>query len=562
MKFSDLANNDDYLGLPEIERSKVVEHLAKGDNDFKGLPEAEQIKVLNHVVGLKAKTATQAAPAQTAQPQEDEPGMVTQLGKGALAGAADIGNTLINASTYVPRKIAGLASSAMGKDNEIEAANNEREASLEGFNQENKNSIPFQVGRFGTNLAGTAAVGPVVGGTLKLASQTPKALALAESIASSGTKGTLVNKVAGGATAGAGSTLLIDPKSVPEGAGVGAAIPIAGKGLGIAGNRVAEAVGELGTHTGGESIKTAARSGAQGGKNAKSFVDNMRGNVPIEDVLADAKSNLQVMQQAKSAEYRNGIQQVSKDKTVLDFNGIDKALQDASQIGSYKGQNINKKAGDALKDIKEAIDDWKKLDPKEFHTPEGLDALKKKISGIQESIPFEEKTARTAAGKVYNSIKSEISTQAPEYAKVMKNYSEAADQIQEIEKALSLGNKASADTAMRKLQSLTRNNANTNYGNRLKLAKDLEAQGGKEIMPALSGQALNSVAPRGLGKVVAGATGLASVTNPALLAALAVQSPRLAGEAAYKIGQGSRGISNAIRNTTPAGAIAAAINRD
>ena len=35
--------------------------------------------------------------------------------------------------------------------------------------------------------------------------------------------------------------------------------------------------------------------------------------------------------------------------------------------------------------------------------------------------------------------------------------------IKEIEKALSLNNRASADTAMRKLQSLTRNNVYTNY---------------------------------------------------------------------------------------------------
>jgi hypothetical protein len=194
-----------------------------------------------------------------------------------------------------------------------------------------------------------------------------------------------------------------------------------------------------------------------------------------------------------------------------------------------------------------------------------LDALKRQIGGIQESIPFEEKTARKVAGEVYNSIKSEISKQAPDYADTMKGYSQASEQIAEIEKALSLGNKASADTAMRKLQSLTRNNVNTNYGNRLDMAKALEQQGGQEIMPALAGQSLSSIAPRGLGGAVAGATGVgaAATLNPALLAALAMQSPRLMGEAALKTGQGARFVQKGAKKITPSiAAMAAALNRE
>jgi len=193
------------------------------------------------------------------------------------------------------------------------------------------------------------------------------------------------------------------------------------------------------------------------------------------------------------------------------------------------------------------VDEWKTLDPAQFHTPEGLDALKQKLGGILEGIPFEEKTARTAANKVYNATKSEIEAQAPTYAKVMKGYQAASDQISEIERALSLGKKASNDTAMRKLQSLMRNNVQTNYGNRLTLANALEDKGGVDLLPSLAGQALSSVTPRSLsGQIGAGATMFNAMSNPLSLAALPLQSPRLVGSLAYGAGRLTGGTGNAL----------------
>jgi hypothetical protein len=94
---------------------------------------------------------------------------------------------------------------------------------------------------------------------------------------------------------------------------------------------------------------------------------------------------------------------------------------------------------------------------------------------------------------------------------------------------------------MRKLQSLMRNNVSTNYGQRVKLAQELEQQGGNQIMPALAGQALNDLAPRGLARIGGGLAAGGAVINPATLAALPFASPRLVGEAAYYAGQTSKG---------------------
>ena len=299
---------------------------------------------------------------------------------------------------------------------------------------------------------------------------------------------------------------------------------------------------------GEEALTQAYKAGQTGGERGTTFVENMRGNAPITDVLDAAKSDLSEMGRQKQAEYRANMASVKADKTVMDVQPISDAIDNAIASNSFKGVSKDDKATNALKEVKAEVDDWQRRNPAEYHTPEGLDALKQRVGSILETIPFEQRNARRVVGDVYNSLKGEIVKQAPEYSKTMKAYSEASDQIKEIERALSLGDKASIDTAMRKLQSLMRNNAQTNYGYRTQLAQQLEQAGGREIMPALAGQALNQWTPRGIQRATAGLGGLAAYTAggiPLAATEAALSSPRLMGEVAYKGGQLSRGLRKA-----------------
>jgi hypothetical protein len=125
----------------------------------------------------------------------------------------------------------------------------------------------------------------------------------------------------------------------------------------------------------------------------------------------------------------------------------------------------------------------------------------------------------------------------------MKGYSEGQDLIKEITRSLNLGDKASVATGLNKLQSLMRNNVNTNYGYRQELANKLMEKGGADLMPAIAGQALSAKTPRGLvgqGLDVSALLGTALTGGahiPATLATMATTSPRLMGETAYKLGQ-------------------------
>lgn len=296
------------------------------------------------------------------------------------------------------------------------------------------------------------------------------------------------------------------------------------------------------TGTSPETIAGAARAGAAGDK---TFQQNLRGTAEMTDVLDNAKYNLNLMRQSKNNAYRSGMIDIKNDATELNFKDVDKALDRLKASATFKGEIVNPTAYKLYEDLSNTVKDWKALPANEYHTPEGFDALKQRMGDAIESVEIGSK-ARTMGNNVYNSVKQTINSQAPTYANVMRDYADASDQIRQIEQTLSLGHKSSVDTALRKLQSLTRNNVSTNYGQRMTLAQELESQpGARPFISALHGQALSSPTARGMAGTLEGATGvLGAVTNPAALAVLPFQTPRLVGEGLYYGGRAGQGLKN------------------
>lgn len=524
-------------------------------------PEQAHSMMDAHFSGGSAPKAPAPAP-QTSLLDDIKQG-AGNLVAGGIRGAGSIGATLLAPFDAGARAMNDGKPVSIGG---VEILGMDRRAGMdEGLRTmgADTNSLAFKGGKLAGEIAGTAGVGgalangtrvaAAVGGKAIPAAVEPLLNAIASSgmstggVAAQGGKAVaknLLTRAAGGAITGGASAGLVDPNQAGAGAVIGGALPpslmAVGKGGALIGkgvSKLAKNVLGMTTGVGAEPISQAFKAGKTGNQ---AFLDNIRSDVPLTDVLDQAKAGLQAMNAAKAAEYRSGMIPIKGDQSVLSLGGISKAVDDAAAITTFKGQVKNKAANKVAEEMRAVVDEWKALDPAQFHTPEGLDALKQKLGGILEGIPFEEKTARTAASKVYNATKAEIEAQAPTYAKVMKGYQAASEQISEIERALSLGKKASNDTAMRKLQSLMRNNVQTNYGNRLNLANALEDQGGVDLLPSLAGQALSSVTPRSLsGQMGSGATALGAMmtSNPWLLAGLPLQSPRLVGSLAYGAGK-------------------------
>lgn len=307
----------------------------------------------------------------------------------------------------------------------------------------------------------------------------------------------------------------------------------------------------LTTGTGIRAVEEAAKAGYEGGKKGQAFVSQMRGKEPASAVVNEAEQAVDVLRRQRQADYRAGMAGVSQDATVLDMAPIRAAFDQIRQMGRYAGrsgtgpaQTLNEPAVAAVAKLDEIISNWEKLDPAEFHTPEGLDALKKKIynqsKGYQPGTP-----ERLVADQMYNAVRQLVAKQAPEYMRVMGDYEQASDLLRELEKSLSLSDKASVDTTLRKLQSILRNNANTNYGQRAALGEELVGAGAETLFPRLSGQAMSSVLPRGLSGQLSGVGALGNVLQnfpgaflePTSLAAIGLTSPRAVGETAYTAGR-------------------------
>jgi len=185
-------------------------------------------------------------------------------------------------------------------------------------------------------------------------------------------------------------------------------------------------------------------------------------------------------------------------------------------------------------EIGNVIADWKAANPKP--TPMDYDALKQRIGSIDASNP----AAEAVRTQVYNSIQKQLAIHTPQYAKAMQGYADASDNLMQLRKTFSLGKNVSTDTASRKILSILRDNVNTNFGQRAALGRQI-AESNPDFFPAIAGQTMRSIEPRGLSRVVAGEGLLHLLGNPAGLpgaaAYLAASSPRLVGETAYKAGQ-------------------------
>jgi len=457
------------------------------------------------------------------------------LAAGAVRGAGSLGATLL-----VPWDIAKDA--AAGKGVTLESNRARRQAMTDALQSmgADPESLAFKGGKIVAEIAGTAAVPGVLAGGAKVAGASP---AVVNALRTAGMSGpNLATRAAAGAATGATAAGMVNPEDAGIGAAFGAALPVAGalaKGAVAAGRNIAGAT----TGVGDEALRTAYASGKAGGAQAQSLRENMRGSASMLDVLDDAKANLADIRAARSAAYKQNMAAVKAVQKPLDMAPIDKALNDSLKRFTFKGLPKDPEVFRALKSTAQIVDDWKKLPPSEYHTPEGIDALKQQITALRNRLPIEDRASRAAIDNVVNTVKRQIESEAPEYAKAMKDYHQASELIDEISRSLSLNDRASADTAMRKLQSVMRNNVNTNYGARANAMQALEDQGGRNITSALAGQALNDWMPRGIQRATGAglSLGAGSIGGlPAAAGAAAMSSPRLMGEAAYLTGTGAR----------------------
>ena len=299
------------------------------------------------------------------------------------------------------------------------------------------------------------------------------------------------------------------------------------------------------TGAGRESIEQAYNAGRVGGEVDQGFVDNMRGNEDPTAVVDDAVAALRERKQTKQNDFVSGRDALELEQVPIDFDAVAASVGDWSQKFFFEGTSeLSKNGQQKLASIQDIIAEWQKSPA--LHNAKGLDMLKRRIDGEYPD-GINPGDSAVVVAQARDLIKKNILEMVPGYNAVMKPYEQATRLEREMQKALSLGNNAAADTALRKLQSTMRNNVNANFGARLKLVEQLDEASGYFLMPRIAGQSLNSVTPRGLNIGTAGGTGIYGLTtNPAALAALPMFSPRVMGEASRGLGQFRGAIDNVV----------------
>lgn len=352
-------------------------------------------------------------------------------------------------------------------------------------------------------------------------------------------KGVIPVSVAGGLEGGIHGGFTNGLEGAAFGALTGVGVPLVLKGVGTgikyAGKGAKNLLG-LYTGTSTDSVQQAYNAGKRG---SQEFLNNMRGKEKIENVLDDVNQGVKQLKKQAQSQYNAVKPEVFGDKTTLDPTPIKQAFNEVKDSLLEGGQKFEtggttdrtlRKVGRAVKEF---------LLDKTNHNAVGFDAFKQRMGDVLQDTPYEASNARRVVGGVYNATKDSIGKQAPKYYEMTSKYSDAMDDIADLQKAFSLKNAKSTnvDTALRKIQSVMRNNVNTNYGNRLGLLNKL--YNAEQIKDKIAGQFMKDVLPKGIQKL--SATGLGGIGlylhSPTALGLAAASSPRLVGEATYKAGQ-------------------------
>lgn len=299
----------------------------------------------------------------------------------------------------------------------------------------------------------------------------------------------------------------------------------------------------IGTTTGQGMIPV--EKGLEGGQ---AFIDQMRGKARESEPVEMARDSLHEIAESRRFDYQSRLTGLKGSTLKLPMGDV-KALSD--QLLKNFNVSVNNKGGlnfkysklrthpgamEEVKNVHSAVEDWNK---KGSLTLVELDDLKQTISGAYTSSSM----SRSMVKALEKAVDRKIKQVAPEYAEMTTEYKKSTDLIKEMERALSLGERSAADTALRKLMVAVKEDKNF----RRDLIAQLDKHGGTDVMGSAAGAAMQPWTSRSLGAsttaISSGAAAIAS--NPWYAGLLALASPRIAGEASVLFGRIGRGAKKA-----------------
>ena len=276
----------------------------------------------------------------------------------------------------------------------------------------------------------------------------------------------------------------------------------------------------------------------------KSLENAMRGGVEGRDILETSRDALSEIKKQRSAGYKQAWEKIENtttpiwDKLSLQSK-YDKMLKEFEITKNTDGTlNFNKSPYKTdptfVKDVERMGNEV--VGVHDDFTPKGMDTLKRQLDNFY----GESKHSRAITESMRSEVKGVLDRKVPGYAALNKAYEKSTGLITDIQKALSLNTRSSADTAITKLK----NALNESNDFRMSLVQQIDKLAGADIEKMIAGYKLQQWHPQGwLGRSVDAGVLLSSlfgVANPQILAVLAMSSPRIMGEFYNTLGKSYR----------------------
>lgn len=331
------------------------------------------------------------------------------------------------------------------------------------------------------------------------------------------------------------------------GTGIGVALPIVPPALGAAARGAGESLG-LSTGAGYGAIKEAFNAAAAGGERARAFVESLRGRTSPEAIVTEADDALRGIIRDRGNSYQGQLAKVTADnKKSFDISPVQKKLDtmleefnvarnpETGVLDFSRSPGLGRYKTD-LQEIQDVLDNWgtKTGD----RTVVGIDNLKQTLDDFRRGSADARKFDSFVTA-LRNSAKDIIKDE-PGYSKLVGDYAEKTALIKDIQRALSLGDKASVDTGFRKLTTALR----TNNEFRKELIDELDQASGGYLSSRIAGQQLSEMLPRGLARQIEGFGAAGAVMSGVgivpILKFAAFASPRVVGEIVNALGISKR----------------------
>ena len=309
-----------------------------------------------------------------------------------------------------------------------------------------------------------------------------------------------------------------------------------------------------------DTIREATAAGRSSGRElgrtprSETFRGQQVGDASAADIVNEFDAATKRIREAAAARYQTDIAPITRDKTQLDLTDVEKRVDALKPVGlgRYK-TNRTPSSHAAWTEAKSLVDQHKALmaqDPAKYATPGALDAFRRELydtlSGYAEGA---DKGASRIANGVYHAVRDTIKKQAPDYDKVLRGYSEAQDQLDQMNRALRSGK--NIDASVRKMQNVLKRNDPGVAGELLEQADEsgnirvqLAGRSGRPYVPdrlrsaLLTAQGVAGGAALAPAELLNAVPGSLDVLTPSYLAGAALMSPRVATSGAYRFGQG------------------------